>query len=65
MPWIRWCDTLNEEKKSLILNWWETTTTISPNTKDVKRRQIVVNTIENPPTHYLQESQVKAYQLSI
>jgi len=56
MPWIRQCDTLNEEKKSLILNWWETTTTISPNTKDVKRRRIVVNTIENPPTHYLQES---------
>jgi hypothetical protein len=32
-------------------------TTISPNTKDVKRRQIAINTFESHPIHYLQESQ--------
>jgi hypothetical protein len=61
----RWSDTLNEENKSLILNWWETTTTISPITKDVKKRRIAINTFKSHPTHYLQESQVRIYQLSI
>jgi hypothetical protein len=32
-------------------------TTISSNTKDVKRRQIAINTFESHPIHYLQASQ--------
>jgi hypothetical protein len=59
----RWCDVLHEQDCNLITKWWDTTFTISPNIKDVKRRRIGVKTFEQHATHYLQESQVFVQQL--
>jgi DNA polymerase sigma len=52
----RRCDVLNEQDSDLVKKWWDIASTISPNTKDVKRRRIFVKTFEQHPTHYLQES---------
>ncbi len=45
------CDLLNEKDCGLILRWWNAVTTISPIAKDVKKRQIDINTFEDYPTH--------------
>jgi hypothetical protein len=51
-------DIVGEANHELILNFWDTSTTISPNRKDLKWRRIGVKTWEKPPTHYLQETRV-------
>jgi hypothetical protein len=35
-----------KEDYNLIKDWWDTTTTISPNRKDVKRKKINAKTFE-------------------
>lgn len=58
LPKKHQCDVVNDEDRELIMKWWETSTTISTNQKDVKRRRIAPKTFEQHATHYLQESQV-------
>jgi hypothetical protein len=36
LPRKHQCDVVNDEDRELIMKWWETSTTISPNQKDVK-----------------------------
>jgi hypothetical protein len=55
---------LNEKDCNLIQDWWDTTTTTSPNRKDVKRKRISAKTFEQHATHYLQESQVFQFTIS-
>ncbi len=38
IPQKRPCDVLNEQDSNLVKKWWDIASTISPNTKDVKRR---------------------------
>jgi len=55
----KWCSNIaGEVDHELILNFCDTSTTISPNCKDLKWRHIGVKTWEEHPTHYLQETQV-------
>ncbi len=49
---------LGEGDLQLVLDFWDTTTTISPIRKDGKCHHIGVKTFEDHPTHYLQETQV-------
>jgi hypothetical protein len=49
---------VGEADRELILNFWDTSTTISPNHKDLKQQHIGVKTWEKHPTHYLQKTQV-------
>ncbi len=51
-------DIVGEANHELILNFWDTSTIISPNRKDLKWQRIGVKTWEKHPTHYLQGSQV-------
>ncbi len=51
-------DALNEVNHQLVLDFQDTTTTISLIYKKVKRRHIGVKTWEVHPTHYLQETQI-------
>jgi hypothetical protein len=41
---------------NLVKDWWDTTTTISPNKKDVKKNKISTKIFELHATHYLHES---------
>ncbi len=59
LPMKCWCDVMNDEDHELIMKWWETSMTISPNQKDVKRQRIAPKTFEQHVTHYLQESQIQ------
>ena len=52
-------DALSVEDQSAVCGWWETETTVSPNSKDVKRRRIGPKEHEEHATHYLQVSQVQ------
>ncbi len=52
------CDIISEGNHETILKWWETTTTISPIKKDVKRRCINAKVFYKHPPSYLQESHV-------
>jgi len=53
----QWCDVLDEKYYNYIIkNWWDITTTISLNRKDVKRKIISAKTFEQHAPHYLQES---------
>jgi DNA polymerase sigma len=52
------CDVIDEKDSELIMRWWDTATTISPNKHDIKRRQISMKTFEEHLIHYLQESQL-------
>jgi hypothetical protein len=45
---------IDEKDHELIMIWWDTATTISPNRKDIKRKQIFSKTFEEHPIHYLQ-----------
>jgi hypothetical protein len=47
---------MNERDCEVVLKWWETTITISPIHKDVKRMHISAKVFEKHPTHYLQKS---------
>ena len=58
LPRKRRCDVLDEATVQAVVNWWETSSIVSPNQKDVKRRCIGVKLFDKHPTHYLQESQV-------
>lgn len=58
LPRKRRCDVLDEATVHAVVNWWETSSIVSPNQKDVKRRRIGVKVFDKHPTHYLQESQV-------
>ena len=58
LPRKRRCDVLDEATVQAVVNWWETSSIVSPNQKDVKRRRIGVKLFDKHPTHYLQESQV-------
>ncbi len=53
LPKKQWCDMLDEGEQNLIPKRWETTTTVFPNRKDVKRRKLGVKSWEMYPTHYL------------
>ncbi len=59
LPRKRQCDVVNDEDWELIMKWWETSMTISPNQKDVKRQKIAPKTFERHVTHYLQKSQIQ------
>jgi hypothetical protein len=62
--WKCRCDMISEGDWEVVLKWWETSTTISPIQKDVKRKHISAKVFDKHPTHYLQEYQVhdsKAY----
>jgi hypothetical protein len=52
-PPKRQCDVFNEKDCNLIKDQWDTTTTISPNRKDVKRKRINTKTFEQHAIHYL------------
>lgn len=58
LPRKRRRDALSESSQLLIVSWWQSATTVSPNMKDVKKRRIDVLQFESHPTQYLQESQV-------
>jgi hypothetical protein len=58
LPQRQHSDSLGEGDHQLILKFWDTSTTISPIKKDVKRNRMGVNTWEEHPIHYLQETQV-------
>jgi hypothetical protein len=47
---------LYELHKKIVLDWWSTKTTFSPNHKDIVRRRIKVKSYESHATHYLQIS---------
>jgi hypothetical protein len=49
-------DVFSEKDYNLVKDWWDTTTTISPNKKDVKKNKISTKIFELHATHYLHES---------
>lgn len=51
-------DSMPSELKALVVQWWTSDTSISPNRKDISRRRVGVNEFEEHPKHYLQISQV-------
>jgi hypothetical protein len=57
-------DVLPQEIKNVIIDWWTKETPISPNRKDVVKRQIVVKRFEEHPKHFLQVSQVRCIGLN-
>jgi hypothetical protein len=59
------CDVVNDEDWVLIMKWWETSTIVSPNQKDVKRRIIVPKTFEWHATHYCKNHKYNSNHLPL
>ena len=51
-------DALAVEVRELIIEWWTTETTVSPNRKQICRLHIGVKLYEKHATHFLEELQV-------
>jgi hypothetical protein len=51
-------DALSKHIVELVIKWWKTKTTISPNQKDVTRLSIYVKQFQMHLVHYLQVSKV-------
>ena len=51
-------DGLGLDEKHIIIKWWILETRVSPNKKDVTRKQMSASVRDEKPTHYLQETQV-------
>ncbi len=58
LPHKQHFDALNETDHQLVLDFWNTTTTISPIQKHVKRQCIGMKTWEVHPNHYLHETRI-------
>lgn len=56
---------ISKEMKDVIVDWWVTESTISPNHKDIVRNRIAVKKFEEHATHYLQVSQVSIHHLYV
>ena len=51
-------DGLGLDEKQIIMKWRILETRVSPNKKDVTRKQMSATVRDEKPTHYLQETQV-------
>jgi hypothetical protein len=52
-------DILPKSVRMLVIKWWTTQSTISPERKRVLQKRIAVRSFESHPTHFIQVSQVR------
>jgi len=63
MKWVKtnrkkWCDTLSDNVKQIVIRWWIKETKVNLNMKDAVRHLTNPNTWEKHVAHFLQEGQV-------
>jgi hypothetical protein len=56
---------LSPQTKALVESWWFLKTQISPNRKEVVRRQLGPHVYDENPTHYFMETQVNTISFHI
>jgi hypothetical protein len=54
-------DVLPDSVRALVIKWWTTESTVSPERKWVLRKRIAVKTFESHPTYFIQISQVSGF----